>query len=131
MTLLRASIERPGHPGTATVSELAVHWSVCDATVRKILAAAGLRDVAQSGWPKYRWDDVWRLEGAGFVPPCDWADFRAPLLRVSELPGLDERGRAGRTWRRHVKTGRMPSIELAPGVRRVRECVFQRMSAHV
>lgn len=118
-------------PGTIRVPALAVHWAVCETTARVIIAAANLPNVSLSGWSKHRWLDVWRLEGAGFVPPCDWAAFRARLIPVSELSGLDIEGRSARTWRRHVASGRMPSIRLSPDVRRVRECTFHSMAAHV
>lgn len=120
-----------GTPGTATVAELARHWVVSSPTVRAILEQAGLPDVAEGGWPKYRWDDVWRLEGAGFVPPCDWADFKAPMLGAGDLAAIDPRGRAARTWRRHVACGRLPSVRLSPGIRRVRACVFDVMVSRV
>lgn len=117
--------------GTVYLSALAVHWAVCDTTARAIVAAHGLPDVSASGWPKYRWSDIWRLEGAGLVPPCDWADFRKPLLRASDLAGLDVKGRSARTWRRNVETSRMPSIRLSDTVRRVRESTFLAMALYV
>jgi hypothetical protein len=118
-------------PGTVSLSALAAHWGVCNATARTIIAACGLLDVSASGWPKYRWSDVWRLEGAGLVPPCDWADFRKPLLRASDLAALDTNERSARTWRRHVEAGRMPSIRLSDTVRRVRESTFLAMAPYV
>lgn len=117
--------------GTVGLPALANHWSVCGATARAIIATQGLPDVSASGWPKYRWSDVWRLEGAGLVPPCDWADFRKPLLRASELAAIDSKERSARTWRRHVEVGRMPSIRLSDTVRRVRESTFLAMAPYV
>src|SRR6056297_2065511 len=118
-------------PGTVGLPKLAIHWSVCAATARAIISAQGLPDVSASGWPRYRWSDVWRLEGAGLVPPCDWADFQKPLLRASDLVGLDVKGRSARTWRRNVETSRMPSIRLSDTVRRVRESTFLAMAPYV
>src|SRR6056297_73217 len=118
-------------PGTVGLPKLAIHWSVCAATARAIISAQGLPDVSASGWPRYRWSDVWRLEGAGLVPPCDWADFKKPLLRVSDLAGLDSDARSQRTWRRHVAKGRMPSIRLSENVRRIRESTFLAMEPYV
>lgn len=117
--------------GTVGLRGLAIHWSVCEATARAIIAAHDLPDVSASGWPKYRWSDVWRLEGAGLVPPCDWADFRKALLRASDLAGLDVKGRSARTWRRNVETGRMPAIRLCESVCRVRESTFLAMAPYV
>lgn len=117
--------------GTVGLSMLAIHWSVCGATARAIIIAHGLPEVSASGWPKYRWSDVWRLEGAGLVPPCDWADFRKPLLRASDLTGLDVKGRSARTWRRNVETGRMPSIRLSNNVCRIRQCTFLAIAPYV
>lgn len=117
--------------GTVGLRGLAIHWSVCGATARAIITAYGLPDVSASGWPKYRWADVWRLESAGLVPPCDWADFRKPLLRASDLTGLDVKGRSARTWRRNVETGCMPSIRLSNNVCRIRQCTFLAMAPYV
>jgi hypothetical protein len=117
--------------GTVGLRGLAIHWSVCKATARAITTAHGLPDVSASGWPKYRWSDIWRLEGAGLVPPCDWTDFRKPLLRASELAAIDSKERSARTWRRHVEAGRMPSIRLSDTVRRVRESTFLAMAPYV
>ena len=117
--------------GTVGLRGLAIHWSLCEATARAIITAHGLPNVSASGWPKYRWSDVWRLAGAGLVPPCDWADFQKPLLRASDLVGLDVKGRSARTWRRNVETSRMPSIRLSDTVRRVRESTFLAMAPYV
>jgi len=118
-------------PGTATTSQLAVHWDVCPATARAIIERANLPDVSSSGRRRYRWEDVWRFEGAGVVPRCDWAEFKAPLLVASQLATHDPEGRAARTWRRHVKAGRMPSVRLADGVRKVRPCTFHAVAPYV
>jgi hypothetical protein len=120
----------PG-PGTATVSELAAHWAVCEDTARKIIADARLCDVSIDGWARYRWTDIWRLEGEPWVHPADWAAYREPLLHPSDLPNRDPHARKNRQWRRLVASGRMPSIRLSERVRRIRPCVFDRVAPHV
>lgn len=118
-------------PGAATLAGIARHWRVCDDTASDIIAAARLPDVSLNGRARYRWRDIWRLEGEAWVHPADWAAFREPLLHPSDLPGRDPRKRKNRQWRRLVASGRMPSIRLSAGVRRVRACVFDRVEPHV
>lgn len=110
-------------PGTATVSEIVRHWAVSAPTARRILGEAGLRDMSLGGWPRYRWRDIWILEGDSFVPPGLWPGWKLPLLVPSHLHERDPRCSA-RTWRRHVAAGRGPSISLARGIVRVRPAVF-------
>lgn len=59
-------------PGTAKVSEIAVHWCVCETTARAALLAAGLKPSALCP-ERYRWSEIWRLEGLHFVPLDDFA----------------------------------------------------------
>lgn len=120
----------PAEAGAATVSELARHWAVSAGTARAIVAEAGLTPVG-AGRRRYMWFDVWRLEGAPFVPPAEWPDYRAPLLRVPDLVHHDAYGRAARTLRRHVAAGRIPSIRLSAGVRRIRPREFELAQHHV
>ena len=114
---------RATEPGTARVSQIAAHWRVTPPTVRRVLRDAGLTPVGD-GWERYRWVDLWRLEGASFVPPCDYADFRAPLLTPAELPARDAEGRAARTMRRYLKAGKLPAIRLSPSIVRIRPSDF-------
>jgi len=116
-------MRRASDPGTALVAEIAGHWRITPPTARRILAAAGLNPVGD-GWERYRWTEIWRFEKAGFVPACDYADFKSPLLTPSELPERDARGRAPRTMRRYLKSGRLPAIRLSPTVVRIRACDF-------
>ena len=116
-------MRRATDPGTARVSQIAAHWRVTPPTARRILRGAGLAAVGD-GWERYRWVDLWRLEGAGYVPPCDYADFKAPLLTPAELPARDAEGRAARTMRRYLSTGRLPTIRLSASVVRIRACDF-------
>ncbi len=109
--------------GTAKISAIAIHWHVCEPTARRILRAAGVLPVA-TGPKKYRWQDIWRLEGEVFVPPADWASFKAPLLTVAELPGLDPEYRKARTWRRYVEKDRLPVIRLPKDIARIRKSIF-------
>ncbi|TNF12997.1 MAG: hypothetical protein EP320_10475 [Rhodobacteraceae bacterium] len=109
--------------GTAKISAIAVHWHVSKPTARRILLAAGVLPVA-TGPKKYRWQDIWRLEGEVYVPPADWASFKAPLLTVAELPGLDPEERKARTWRRYVEKDRLPVIRLSEDIARIRKSIF-------
>jgi hypothetical protein len=110
------------NPGTATVAEIAEHWAVSPATARKILTKAGLTPVGE-GWQRYRWTDIWRIEGEVYVPPADWSDYKKPLLRPRDLPDRDPRDRSQRTFRRLVKADRLPGIRLRPTIVRFRERV--------
>jgi hypothetical protein len=118
-------------PGAATLAEVARHWRVCDDKAAEIIAAARIPNVSLNGRARYRWRDVWRLEGEPWVHPADWAVYREPLLHPGDLPERDPHARKGRQWRRLVASGRMPSIRLSEGVRRVRACVFDRIAPHV
>ena len=113
-------------PGSATVRELCDHWQISEDTARSIVARHGLLPIDR-GRQRYRWTDVWRVEGEGWVPSWDWPAYRTPLLRPTELPALDPHGRSDRTFRRLLAAGRIPSIVLSPGVRRVRPCLFERV----
>lgn len=118
------------HAGSALVSTIAEHWRVTPSTARAILACSAIAPVG-SGWNRYRWTDIWRLEGELYVPRCDWQDFRKPLLTTRELRERDPEARAERTFRRYISQRRIPSIRLSKGVVRVRECVFVRAVHHV
>lgn len=110
--------------GTAKVSTIAAHWRVSVPTARRILEQAGLVPAGE-GPKKYRWQDIWRLEGETFVPQTQWSEYKAPLLSVPELPALDEEHwRKARTWRRHVEKNRIPVISLGKGIKRIRRSVF-------
>lgn len=119
-------------PGTAKTSTIAKHWDVCLATARRIIAEAEL-PVADENPNKYRWMDIWLLEGDAYVPPDLWRDFKAPLLKVSDLsnqyPKEDDRSEipSARTFRRRVEQGRLPSIKLTEDTSRVRACVFDKL----
>lgn len=118
-------------PGTATTSILALHWAVSAPVAREIIKQAGIPNVSTTYRSKYRWDDVWRFEGAGVVPRCDWSVFKAPMLLPSHLSLKDPEGRSERTWRRHVKSGALPSVHLIRGIRRVRENTFDALHAYL
>jgi hypothetical protein len=95
--------------GTATVAEIARHWAIAPATARRIVRTARLPDVGQVR-ARYRWIDIWKIEGEVFVPPADYAEMRQPLLRIAELAALDPRPRpaSDRTMRRYARTGVLP-----------------------
>lgn len=117
-------------PGLARLAQVRAHWAVCDDTARAILAAHGLAP-AGPGVARYRWGDIWRIEGTPWAPADEWPALRAPLLPPADLPGLDPLGRSARTWRRHLATGALPSIRLSASVRRVRPEIFRRAVLHV
>jgi hypothetical protein len=119
-----------GDPGSALLREVRDHWQVSEETARAILRRHGIPTVGE-GRPRYRWRDIWRVEREPWVPPWDWPAFRAPLLCPTDLPALDPHGRSGRTFRRLLATGRIPSIELSPGIRRIRPQVFDQVIGHV
>ena len=107
--------------GTATTAEVCRHWGVCDEVARRSLRAAGAEPVRRGLW---RWRDVWRAEGSPHVPAVDWADFKRPLMDAQACAEADReagrRRRSERTWRRRIQSRRLPVVELAPGLRRVR-----------
>ncbi len=119
-------------PGTATISDLARHWAVTPPTARKIVREAGLQDVGEVR-ARYRWIDIWKLEGEIYVPRADYAEMREPLLRIAQLAALDPRNKpaSDRTMRRYASTGVLPVITLSPGLRRIRRAVFERAIQHV
>jgi hypothetical protein len=117
-------------PGTAKTSLIAQHWQVCLPTARAIIAKAGLIRVNDSP-KKYRWSDIWQLEGEAYVPPSLWTRFKEPLLTIPELPELDVDERSARTWRRHVEHNRLPVIRLTEDISRVRKCVFEKAQHYV
>ena len=117
--------------GSARVSRIADHWNVCENTAREIIDEGNLRPTTESGWKRYLWQDIWRLEGEVFVACRYWRDYREPLLKPSELHELDPEKRSARTFRRYVERGVIPSIDLSPTVRRVRRCVFDIVIHHV
>jgi hypothetical protein len=117
-------------PGTAKISAIAMHWNVCEPTARKILRAHGVP--AQPGKPeKYRWEDIWRLEGFSHVPEWDWLRHKAPLLKTEDLVDDTRRGRSARSLRRKLEIGRIPSIRLGPDVRRIRPEVADRLDGYL
>lgn len=117
--------------GSARVSRIADHWKVCENTARKIIGEGNLIPTKDSGWKRYLWQDIWRLEGEIIVKERFWKDFREPLLTPSELHKLDPEERSARTFRRYLERGVIPSIDLSPTVRRVRRCIFDIVIHHV
>lgn len=116
--------------GSALVSEISKHWNTSEPTARSILKKADLAAVG-NGWRKYRWRDIWRLEGELYVPRHDWDDYKAPLLKSSQLGAADPRKRSDRTFRRYIESGRMPVIRLSEDVVRVRACVYEIVVLHI
>jgi hypothetical protein len=117
--------------GSALVSRIADHWKVCENVARDIIGEGRLIPTKDSGWKRYLWQDIWRLEGEVFVAKRFWSDYRKPLLKPSELHHEDPEKRSDRTFRRYVEQGKIPSIDLSPTVRRVRRCTFDIVIHHV
>ena len=68
--------------GTATIAQVARHWSVERETADRFLKDRGVPFVDDDGPLQVLWTDVWSVEGAGFVAPANYAAFKKPLLRV-------------------------------------------------
>lgn len=110
---------RPRSAGLVTQAALARHWGVSDKTTRNICRARGIRDTGLRPRPTYRWQDVWRVEGAPDVAPSTWETYREPLLDAADLAALFPEV-SSRTIRRDLVSGRWPVIQLSDRVRRVR-----------
>ena len=80
---------------------------------------------------RFRWQDVWRLEGAMYVPPRYYKMYKAPLVLPQELVEHDPAGRSERTLRRYAAEGRLPVITLAPTLRRFREAELALAFEHI
>lgn len=106
-------------PGIVTQADLARHWKVSSTTAKKICLARGVQDTQLRPRPTYRWQDIWRIEGAPNVAPALWEAYRKPLLTPKDL-GETFPEVASRTLRRDLAESRWPVIQLAAHVRRVR-----------
>jgi hypothetical protein len=95
---------------TATVAEIAAHWRLTPDSVRKILKAHGIRPVS-TGPQRYRWSDIWSLEGADWVATADETAFKAPLKKATEL-GAFFAGTPPRTITDWAVKKRIPGIRL-------------------
>lgn len=114
-------------PSYATVSQIARHWGLIPPTVRKLLKSSGTVPVFISP-ERYRWRDIWVIEGAGYVPPADEDEFRRPLLTPSEVrrffPHLKPRTITDRALK-----GTLPGIRLGTDWR-FRECDIRKAAIH-
>lgn len=117
-TTKTATSHRQG-PGIVTQADLARHWQVSSTTAKKICRARGVQDTQLRPRPTYRWQDIWRVEGAPNVAPSLWAEYREPLLTSKDLGDMFPEV-ASRTLRRDLAASRWPVIQLAEDVRRVR-----------
>ena len=68
-----------GAAGVARVSTVALRWSVHDDMARALLA----RRLGCAAF--YAWEDVWRIEGASYVPPSQHEVYRAPMIAVERV----------------------------------------------
>jgi hypothetical protein len=115
------------NPRTASVAEIATHWRLTPDAVRKILKTAGLGP-ASTGPRRYRWSDVWSLEGTDWVAPADEATFKAPLKKVTELGDLFPNVPT-RTITDQAKKKKLPAIRLGSDWR-FREVTLKRWQDH-
>ena len=84
-----------------------------------------------TGRQRYRWLDIWKIEGEAWLPAWDWPAYREALLRPVDLPAFDPRNRSQRTFRRLLASRAIPSIVLSPGIRRIRPHLLGRVIDHV
>lgn len=117
--------------GTVRASGVADHWRVSLETARRLLNEAGVTPVNGSGWNRYSWRDIWRMEGVRYVPSHDYAAYKAPLLRTHDVVRLDPAGRSERTIRRLMAQGDIPVIFLSRTLRRMREVEVERAMENV
>lgn len=111
------------HQTSPKVSEIAVHFKLGQDTTRKLLKVSGVRPVATKP-DRYSWHDIWRLEGAGYVPENMVEDFQLPLLKPAEVSRKFFPHLAPRTITDRAKKGRLPGILLGKDWR-FRECDMQ------
>ena len=93
------------------VSEIAAHFKLGTDTTRKLLRATAVRPVS-IGPQRYAWTDIWRLEGAGYVPPNLFKEFQLPLLKPAEVSRRFFPHLASRTITDRAKKGRLPGFLL-------------------
>lgn len=99
------------HQASPKVSEIAAHFKLGQETTRKLLKAMDVRPVAVKP-ERYSWHDVWRLEGASYVPENRAEDFQLPLLKPAEVAKKFFPHLAPRTITDRAKKGRLPGILL-------------------
>ncbi len=102
------------------ISEIAAHFKLGLETTRNLLRAADVQPAA-TGPERYTWSDVWRLEGAGYVPANLIDEFQLPLLKPAEVSRKFFPHLAPRTITDRAKKGRLPGILLGNDWR-FREC---------
>ena len=125
----RASEDSGASPGlapgedlgrTLRTSAVAAHWAVHPDTALALLRAAGVRPARARAPLRWRWEDVWRLEGDPLVHAADRALLRAPLLTAAMCAQKDPLERTAHTWRRLIRAHRLPVVRLSPTLARVR-----------
>ena len=105
---------------TLRTSAVAAHWAVHPDTALALLRAAGVRPARARAPLRWRWEDVWRLEGDPLVHAADRALLRAPLLTAAMCAARDPLERTAHTWRRLIRAHRLPVVRLSPTLARVR-----------
>lgn len=113
---------------TAKISEIARHFGMTDDTTRDLLKKAEI--VPASLQPsRYRWQDIWALEGAGYVPPCQEEEFRKPLLTTAQVRRRFLPHVKLRTLTDRAAKGTLRGIKLGTDWR-FRECDMRQAAIH-
>ncbi|TCS60811.1 hypothetical protein EDD52_113105 [Primorskyibacter sedentarius] len=119
--------------GTARISQVARHWDVDRDTAASILEERDVPFVVGDGPRRVEWVDVWSLEGAGYVAPGNYANFKARLLRVDRLGVAPENSRQPDAYmglirlkpsalRARCAQVQQPIIRLSERSQRIRPC---------
>ena len=116
------------HQASPKVSEIAAHFKLGQDTTRKLLKGSGVHPVAVKP-DRYSWHDIWRLEGAGYVPENMVEDFQLPLLKPAEVSLKFFPHLSPRTITDRAKNGRLLGILLGNDWR-FRECDMREASVY-
>jgi len=94
----------------AKVSEIATHWQVTAETARNILNANFIIPASKTPY-RYRWRDIWTLEGVGNVPPHMEDEWKKPLKSITDIlkdfPYLETRA-----LRSRAQKGKLPGLKI-------------------
>lgn len=115
-------------PGTAKISEIARHFGLTDDTTRDLLKKAKIAPASLQP-SRYRWRDIWALEGAGYVPPHQEEEFRKPLLITAQVRRRFLPHVKLRTLTDRATKGTLPGIKLGTDWR-FRECDMRAAAIH-
>ncbi|MDH2329080.1 helix-turn-helix domain-containing protein [Cereibacter sp. SYSU M97828] len=99
------------HHKSAKVSDLAHHLRFSTDGTRRLLRREGIDPTSQHPL-RYRWQDVWELEGLLLVASDDIETFIAPLLTVSDVQRRYFPDLSTRTITGQAASGRLPGIKI-------------------